>query len=489
MRVRFAPSPTGQLHVGGARTAVFNWLFARQSGGEFVLRIEDTDRARSEQRHTRAILDSLEWLGIDWDVGPVFQGEGVERHREAALRLLGAGLAYRDFSAPDELRAVASERKCHPSQVARERAMTLSSTASHERAARGDPFAVRFLVPPGETVVNDLIRGEVRFGHSDVDDLVILRADGTPTYNLAVTCDDVESGITHVVRGDDHLSNTPKQVLLCRALGLPVPEFGHVPLILGLDGSRLSKRHGARSVGEYASGGILPDALFNFLALLGWNPGDEREVMGRSELLEAFSLDRVGVKGAVFDEEKLRWLNGRHLAATPTDELLAPVRTRLIRLVGGDGTTPDTPPHLDDAYLSAAIDLHKGRARTVAELAAQLAVVVGDEVVYEESAMRKHWLKQPDEVDGRLGRMEELLGAVEWEAAGIESEIRELARVEGVGAGKYFHALRVALVGRLASADIFQLLRLLGRSRALARVQAARKIVAAEVGSNGLPNR
>jgi len=240
VRVRFAPSPTGYLHVGGARTAIFNWLFARHQGGTFVLRIEDTDRERSKDEHTQAILDGLTWLGVDWDEGPHFQSEGVERHRQAAWRLLAEGRAYRDFSDPEAVRAEAEARGMHPSRVARERADAAGPAESERRAEAGEPFAIRFRVPDGETRFVDLVHGEMRFGNDDIDDLVILRGDGTPVYNLAVVSDDAHQGITHVIRGDDHLSNTPKQVLLYRALGLAEPAFGHVPLILGADGKRLS---------------------------------------------------------------------------------------------------------------------------------------------------------------------------------------------------------------------------------------------------------
>lgn len=485
MRLRFAPSPTGHLHVGGARTAVFNWLLARASGGELVLRIEDTDRSRSTDEHTRAIVEGLRWLGVDWDSGPIFQSEGIGRHRAAAERLLREGRAYRDFSTATELRAEAERRGWHPSRVARERAFALAPGESDERAARGDAHAVRFLVPGGETVVGDLVHGPVRFGHDDVDDLVILRADRSPTYNLAVVCDDAHAEVTHVLRGDDHLSNTPKQVLLYEALGLPVPEFGHVPLILGPDGSRLAKRHGARSLAEYASDGILPRAMFNFLALLGWNPGDEREIMGCSELLEAFSVGRIGVKGAVFDADKLHWLNGRHLARTSTDELLDDVRSRLNEAVSGVESV-ESGLIGDGHWLATAIELHKGRARTVAELADWIVPFVLRLPRYEERAVRKHWVKDPPTVLRRLGAMRAFLGDGEWQASDLEAGIRSLAADEGVGVGKYFHPLRVALVGRLASADIFGLMLLLGRQRVLGRVRAAETWLGRAVADDGL---
>ncbi|HKJ01437.1 MAG TPA: glutamate--tRNA ligase, partial [Longimicrobiales bacterium] len=313
VRVRFAPSPTGYLHVGGARTALFNWLLARKEGGAFVLRVEDTDQARNRDEHTEAILHGMTWLGLDWDEGPLFQSEGVARHKAEALRLLAEGKAYRDFCVPDEVRAEAQARGMHPSRVAREKADALGAEGSERRVAAGEAFAVRFRVPDGETRFTDLVHGDMRFANDDVDDLVILRSDGTPVYNLAVVVDDHEMRISHVIRGDDHISNTPKQALLYRALGYPEPVFGHVPLILGPDGKRLSKRHGATAVGDYEAQGILPEAMVNFLALLGWNPGDEREVMERAELIQAFTPERILKKSSVFDLDKLSWLNGRHL--------------------------------------------------------------------------------------------------------------------------------------------------------------------------------
>ena len=293
MRLRFAPSPTGYLHVGGARTAIFNWLVARKEGGVLVLRIEDTDRVRSSEEHTKVILDGLTWLGVDWDEGPFFQSEGIERHRADATRLLEEGKAYRDFTDMAAMRLEAKERGMHPSRVVREKMMDLGAEAAKQRAEAGEPFAIRLLVPDGETVFYDLVHGEMRFGNDDIDDLVILRSDGTPTYNLAVVSDDADMRITHVLRGDDHLSNAPKQVLLYRALGYPEPVFAHVPLILGSDGRKLSKRHGAMAVGDYADEGIVPEAMVNFLALLGWSPGDDRELMNREELLGAFGMERL----------------------------------------------------------------------------------------------------------------------------------------------------------------------------------------------------
>jgi glutamyl-tRNA synthetase len=466
MRVRFAPSPTGYLHVGGARTALFNWLLARKEGGVFVLRVEDTDRQRSEAEHTEAILHGLRWLGIDWDEGPYFQSDGVERHRRDAHRLLERGAAYRDFSDPAAVRAEAEARGMHPSRVAREQAEALGPAEAEQRAEAGEAHALRFRVPDGETRFTDMVHGEMRFGNDDIDDLVILRSDGTPTYNLAVVSDDAEMGITHVIRGDDHLSNTPKQVLLYRALGYAEPVFGHVPLILGADGKRLSKRHGATAVGEYETQGILPEAMFNFLALLGWNPGDEREVMGRGELVQAFSAERILKKSAVFDVEKLSWLNGRHLAETPSEALLGRVRGRLRDVDGLD-------PHrlADDGWLSSVVDLLKTRARTVEDMAEQAVPYVADAYPFSEKAVAKHWAKDPDATVARLEGVAGVIAEGVWSEEALEQRVRSLAEEMGLGAGKLIHPLRVALTGQMASPGIFEVMLVLGRERCLERLQ------------------
>ncbi len=464
LRVRFAPSPTGYLHVGGARTALFNWLLARQSGGVFVLRVEDTDQARSRDEHTQAILDGLSWLGIDWDEGPFFQSEGVDHHRAEALRLLAEGKAYRDFADPSAVKSEAESRGVHPSLVAREQADALGPDEADRRAAAGDPFAVRFRVPDGETVFEDLVHGTMRFGNDDVDDLVILRSDGTPVYNLAVVCDDHDMGITLVLRGDDHLSNTPKQVLLYRALGYPEPTFAHVPLILGTDGKRLSKRHGATAVGDYEAQGILPEALMNFLALLGWNPGDEREVMTVEELIEAFSADRILKKSSVFDLEKLSWLNGRHLAQTPTENLLERVRSRLGDAVGGEARLAD------GGWMAQLVDLLKVRARTFDDLAEQAVPYVSDDLVFDEAAVAKHWAKDPEETRTRLVTLQGVLEGCAWAEGPLEEAVRGAAETMGVGAGKLIHPLRVALTGQLSSPGIFEVMVLLGKERTLQRL-------------------
>ena len=470
IRVRFPPSPTGYLHVGGARTALFNWLLARQKGGVLVLRIEDTDRNRSNEAHTQAILDGMEWLGLDWDEGPFFQSDGVERHRAQALTLLAEGKAYRDFTDPNELRAQAEAAGIgHPSVLARRIADEMGAEESERRAQAGEPFAIRLRVPEGRTEWQDEVHGHMSFDNNDLDDLVILRADGSPIYNLAVVSDDAEQRITHVIRGDDHLSNTPKQILIYQALGLPVPVFGHVPMILGSDGKKLSKRHGATAVADYEGLGILPDAMVNFLALLGWNPGDEREKMGRDELIEAFSMDRLQKKSAVFDTDKLGWLNGQYLAELQASELIGRVATRLSDDADRLATWQAAPAE----WQAALIDLLKVRARSVDELVEQAAPFLGAIDQFEEQAVAKHWLKDPAATIEVLRDLHAALEACEWTEAALEEQVRQVAESRGIGAGKAIHPLRLAVTGRGNSPGIFEVLVLTGRHKTLERLVAA----------------
>lgn len=475
LRLRFAPSPTGYLHVGGARTALFNWLLARKEGGVLVLRIEDTDRERSSEEHTQAILHGLGWLGVDWDEGPFFQSKGLERHRADALALLDAGRAYRDFSSPEEATEdrEADQKAGTRLRGARRRADALSSEEEAARVSAGTPFAVRFRVPDGETVWTDRVHGEMRFQNAEIDDLVILRSDGTPTYNLAVVSDDAEMDINLVLRGDDHLSNTPKQILLYQALGRPVPEFAHVPLILGPDGRRLSKRHGATAVGDYAKEGILPEAMFNFLAFLGWSPGDDREVFSPDGLVDVFTLERVLKKSAVFDVEKLEWLNGQHLMQTPTDTLLDPVESRLREM----GVQPSDHVGEDSIDLAFLVELLKPRSRTIEELAQQAAPYFGPDVSYDKKAVKKNWAKDLEGTTERLSRVRSALEDCPWQEASLEERLRSLAEEMEVGAGKIFQPLRVALTGSSASPGIFDVLLVLGRPRSLERMEQALELL------------
>jgi glutamyl-tRNA synthetase len=466
-RVRFAPSPTGYLHVGGARTALFNWLFARKQGGVFVLRIEDTDRSRSSDEMSEAILDGMRWLGLDWDEGPYHQADGFARHKEDALRLLESGHAYRCFCTPEELQA---KRDAEGEEYRYDRACSALDAAEVERRiAAGDAFTVRCRVPAGVTEWDDVVHGPTRFRNDDIEDFIILRSDGTPIYNLAVVSDDIEMRITHVLRGDDHLSNTPKQILLYRALGAEVPVFAHVPMILGPDGKRLSKRHGATSIGEYREQGILPQALVNFLALLGWNPGDEQEIMLTSDLVAKFSLERINKKSAVFDPEKLEWMNGQHISLLPAGELLPLVAPMLV--AAGLTTEQEIADRRD--WFMDLVDLVKPRARYPDGIVEQARQYLAPAVEYERAGVEKHW-KEPVVVVERLLAIRRALEAVEsWKAERIEAALREAAEGLGVGFGKVVHPLRLALTGATVSPGIDQVVAQMGRELTLRRIDAA----------------
>jgi glutamyl-tRNA synthetase len=474
-RLRFAPSPTGFLHVGGARTALFNWLFVKKYGGALLLRIEDTDKARSTDESTRAIFDGLLWLGLRWDEEVVFQGANVERHRHDARRLLEEGMAYRCFCSQLELderrKAAESTGKAF---VYDRRCDRLDASEVASRLAAGTPFTVRFRVPSGTTTWDDMVRGPISFPNSDIDDLIILRSDSTPIYNLAVVSDDIAQGVTVVMRAEDHISNTPKQILLYEALGATLPRFAHVPNILGTDGKKLSKRHGATAVGDYQHQGILPDAMVNFLALIGWSPGGDREVMTRAELIELFSAEGLLRKPGVFDVKKLEWMNGQHLAMM-SPEVLEPV---LSPLAIAEGLA--TADELRDRHTwwLQLIDLLRVRGRTTLEIIRQSVPYFRDDFAYDDDAVAKQW-KDRSETGGLLAAVRERLTTVAWDAATMEHELRALADARSVGAGKILQPLRVALVGQSASPGIFDVLVLLGRERSLARLDRALRFLRA----------
>ena len=470
IRVRFAPSPTGFLHVGGARTALFNWLLARRMGGVFILRIEDTDRERSDPLMTQAILDGMGWLGLTWDEGPIHQADGTARHRQDALHMLAKGSAYRCFCSPAELEARrAAAAGSSPDAFRYDRhCERIPAAEATRREVQGDPFTVRFRVPAGVTAWDDAVHGMIEFDNSSIEDFIILRTDGTPIYNMAVVSDDVDMRITHVIRGDDHISNTPKQILLYQALGKDVPTFAHVPMILGPDGKRLSKRHGATAVGEYANEGILAEAMVNFLALLGWNPGTEQEVFTTDELIAAFSLDGINRKSAIFDTKKLEWLNGQYIAARSAAEL-APFVTAGLATAGL--ATADTLEGRESWYYGL-IDMLKIRARVLDDIVRQASPYFAEVVDYDEAAVAKHW--SDPETAGRLAALARRLGAVtSWDTASLEPALRAEAEAQGIGAGKLIHPVRVALLGVAAGPGIFDVMTLLGRDRVLARLATA----------------
>jgi glutamyl-tRNA synthetase len=469
-RLRFAPSPTGYLHVGGARTALFNWLFVRKHGGQFLLRIEDTDKARSTEESTRAIFEGLEWLGLDWDEEVVHQGANLERHQLDVERLLARNAAYRCFCTAaelDERRKAAEARK--ESFTYDRRCDRLPPDEVARRVAAGVPFAVRFRVPEGETAWRDIVHDVIAFPNKDIEDFVILRSDGTPIYNMAVVSDDIAMRITLVMRGDDHISNTPKQILLYRALGAEVPQFAHVPMIHGLDGKKLSKRHGATAVGDYRHQGILPSAMVNFLALLGWSPGGDREVMSLQEMVELFSTDGLQKKAAIFDPKKLEWMNGQHLSRTPAVEL-EPLVTPL--MLEAKLATGDELAARRDWYL-ALIDLLKIRARAVDDIVRQAPPYFTTDIPYEEQAARQHWKDPAAAAELLRGTRQRLRSVEPWTPEALEQTLRELAEQRGVAAGKIFQPLRVALTGMSVSPGIFEVLVAMGRELALHRLDNA----------------
>jgi len=476
-RLRFAPSPTGYLHVGGARTALFNWLLARRTGGKMLLRIEDTDKARSTDDSTRAIFEGMRWLGLDWDEEVVFQGANLERHRADAESLLARDKAYRCFCTPAELDERRAEAKVDNSAFKYDRRCDrLPQAEVASRVAAGTPFVLRFRVPDGETAWDDLVHERIAFPNADIEDFVILRSDATPIYNHAVVSDDIAMGITLVMRGDDHISNTPKQILLYEALGATLPRFAHLPMIHGTDGKKLSKRHGATAVGDYEHLGILPEAMVNFLALLGWSPGgDFEEVMSLDELVQRFSTEKLLRKASVFDPKKLEWMNGQHLSRIPLESL----EPRVTPLIVAAGLA--TAEQLDarrDWYL-ALLELLRVRARLLDDIVQQSEPYFRDEIEYEAEAVAKQW-KDPAAVRPLLAATRETLAALgAWEPAAMEESLRALAEQQGVGGGKIFQPLRVALTGLAVSPGIFDVLVVLGRERSIARIaQAERRLEA-----------
>ncbi len=471
-RLRFAPSPTGYLHVGGARTALFNWLYARRHGGQFLLRVEDTDKARSTEESTRAIFEGLQWLGLDWDEEVVYQGANVARHRADAERLVADGHAYRCFCTPAEI----EERRKHAEATEGafkydRRCDRLPADEVARRVAAGVPSVVRFRVPDVQsTGWNDLVHGAISFPHKDIEDFVILRSDGTPIYNLAVTSDDIAMHITLVMRGDDHISNTPKQIMLYRALGADLPQFAHLPMIHGTDGKKLSKRHGATAVADWQHEGILPQTMVNFLALLGWSPGGEfNEVMTIEELVAKFDADGLLKKASVFDTKKLEWMNGQHLGRMPLDEL-GPL---VARKIAADGGATEHELLARPAWFHALLELLRVRSRTVDDIVRQARPYLGATVTYDAQAAAKAW-KEPAEARGLVADARVALAAcTPWEPAAIEPALKAVAEARGVGTGKLFGPMRVALTGEANSPGMFDVLGILGRDVALARLDAA----------------
>ena len=463
--LRFAPSPTGYLHIGGARTALFNWLLARKLGGKFILRIEDTDVARSTQESVDAILEGMTWLGLDWDEGPFYQSDNFPLYKEFVAKLMAAGKAYKCYCTPEELEAK------------REQAMREGRKPKYDGTCRelkgevaGKPYAIRFKAPQeGVTVFDDLIKGRIAFNNEELDDLIIQRSDGTPTYNFVVVIDDATMGITTVIRGDDHVNNTPRQILLYEALGYPVPRFAHVPMILGSDKTRLSKRHGATSVVAYRDMGFLPEAMVNYLVRLGWSHGDE-EIFSREELIEKFAIEAVGKSAGVFNPDKLLWLNHHYIKSGDPERLAV----LLVPFLKERGVDPATGPSLP-----AVVKTLQERARTMLEMADGAVFYYCSDFDYDPEAAAKH-LKP--EVAGLYRALLAKLDALPvFGHDAIEQAFKELCAEEGIKMGQIGPPVRIALCGGTTSPSIYEVLGVLGREESRRRIERA----LARVGSQG----
>jgi glutamyl-tRNA synthetase len=453
---RFPPSPTGYLHVGGARTALFNWLYARHTGGRFVLRIEDTDTARSTQAAVDAIFEALEWLGIDWDDGPYYQSRRLDIYQEYIDRLLGAGQAYYCTCTPDEL---AEKRQ---KALAAGQDVRYDGTCRERGLAKTPGAVVRFKTPPdGTTTIKDVVKGEITFNNEEIGDFVIQRSDGVPTYNFAVVVDDITMGINTIIRGDDHVSNTPKQILIYQALGEDLPVYGHVPMVLGQDRTKLSKRHGAMSVTAYREMGYLPEALINYLVRLGWSYGDQ-EFFTRDELIEKFSLESLGKSAGVFDPEKLLALNFDHIKAADPTRLAASLRPFLDQ----EGYDIDAGPDLEKIIATL-----NQRSKTLKDMARDAAFYFQDEIEFEPTAAKKFLRPAVLEALGQLRDELARLGA--FSEKGLETVFKATMEKTGFKLGKIAQPVRVALTGKTASPGIFEIMDVLGPERVLPRLDKA----------------
>jgi glutamyl-tRNA synthetase len=463
---RFAPSPTGLLHIGGVRTALFSWLYARHHGGRFLLRVEDTDRERSTEQALQVILDGMRWLGLDHDGEVQYQTRRYDRYRAVAQQMLAAGQAYRCYCSKDELEAMRFAQV-----AARQKPRYDGRCRTRTAPVPGIEPVIRFRNPDaGEVVVEDLVHGAVAFQNSELDDLIIVRSDGNPTYNFCVVVDDMDMGVTHVVRGDDHLNNTPRQMNMLRALGAAVPVYAHVPMILGADGTKLSKRHGAVSVLQYQDEGYLPDALLNYLVRLGWSHGDQ-EVFTRQQMIDAFDIRDVNKAAAAFNGDKLLWLNQQHMMQAPLATLAAGLRQQLARL-GVEAA--------DQSLLEGVANAQRERAKTLREMAQNSLYFFGDFAQYEQKAASKHL--GPETVPLLAALRAAFADMPDWEAGTIHQAINAVAERFGVGLGKVAQPLRVAVTGGGVSPPIDITVALLGRTRVGARLERAQRRAAGAVG-------
>lgn len=478
VRVRFAPSPTGSLHIGGARTALFNWLFARKQGGQFILRLEDTDTERYIPEAAEGIARTLRWLGLDWDEGPEVggprgpyrQSERLELYRQEARRLVEAGLAYPCYCTPEELARMREEAR-QKGQPPRYNGCCrhLDDSARREKEAAGLKPALRLKVPKeGTTVVRDLVRGEVVFENSTLDDFIIMKSNGIATYNFACVVDDQNMRITHVIRAEEHLSNTPKQILIYRALGYPLPQFAHVPMILAPDRSKLSKRHGATAVEEFREQGYLAPAIVNYLALLGWSPGDDREILSREETVSLFSLEAINKSAAIYDVRKLTWLNAQYINNLPLETVVK----EALPFLQAATLIPEQPSAGELEYISRVVDVVRSRVHTLVELADAVSYFFVDEFTYEPKGVRKYFSK-PEVLD-ILTRGRKALAEVEpFDLEHTEASYRQAIDDLNISGGALIHPTRLAISGRTVGPGLFDIITLLGREKCLERLDRA----------------
>lgn len=460
VKVRFAPSPTGELHIGGARTALYNWLFAKNMSGKFYLRIEDTDPARSQDKFTNQILESLTWLGLDWNEPLVYQSKRFDDYKIHIKALLATGEVYPCFCSKDNLQKARDDGHYQYMRTCRK----LTNDQVKRKLNKGEGFTYRVRIPDGETNYEDLIYGSIRVDHKELDDFIVVRSDGSPTYNFTAVIDDHEMGITHVIRGEDHLANTPKQIVLYKALGYETPTFAHLPLILGYDKKRLSKRHGAPGVQNFRDDGYFSQILLNYLALLGWNPGTEEEIFSLTELIEKFDLAMVHKKGAVWDEKKLHWLNGQYIINQTSDFLLESIRQ----------ITPDWGKGSDLSFLISILELLKVRAKSINEFVLQSNYFFNDPDSYDKKDVKKGW---KDETVNQLTSefLTPLVKIPNWRKEEIETVFKSFANSKELGLGKIIMPVRLAICGTLNGPSIFDILELLGPDTTIRRIKNALK--------------
>lgn len=458
IKVRFAPSPTGELHLGGARTALFNWLYAKKLKGSFFLRIEDTDKERSSESYTNQIIESLNWLGLQWEEPIIYQSGRTDRYKHYMNTLIDANNAYRCFCSKDDLGSAKKDDYFSYPGTCR----SLSNDEIKTRLNQGSSFTIRIKVDDGETIFNDLIYDKINTNHKEVDDFIIVRSDGSPTYNFTVVVDDHEMEISHVIRGDDHLSNTSKQLIIYKALKLKAPKFAHLPMILGSDKKRLSKRHGAPGVQNFKDKGYFPESIINYLALLGWNPKNDEEIFTTDELIDRFEFDQVQKKGAVWDEKKLHWLSGQHILNKSSQIILDEIRS--IDAEWGKGS--------DISQLINIIDALKPRSKSLFEFITQSKYFFTAPESYDTEEISKAW---PDNSSTEIVKLsyEHLIAIDSWSDELIEKEMKQFASKNSFGVGKVIMPLRLAVFGSLNGPSLFEIMAILGKQETLLRIQAA----------------